>query len=88
MHPENCEEHWKRLVRRLKNPHSLRRYLSCWHVTEKSHHSVYVILLRPAVAKIPLILRRNPNRDPAKPCLYVGMTGLPIGHRFENHKNS
>ena len=21
-----------------------------------------------------------------KPCLYVGMTGLPVEHRFENHK--
>ena len=22
-----------------------------------------------------------------KPCVYVGMTGLPVDHRFENHKN-
>jgi len=50
------------------------------------HHNVYVILLRDAVAKHPSILRLNPNRDPAKPCVYVGMTGLPIDHRFENHK--
>jgi hypothetical protein len=56
-------------------------------VTEKFHHSVYVILLKPAVAEHPSILRCNPNRDPAKPCVYVGMTGLPIEHRFENHKN-
>jgi hypothetical protein len=56
-------------------------------VTEKFQHSVYVILLKPAVAEHPSILRRNTNRDPAKPCLYVGMTGLPIEHRFENHKN-
>jgi hypothetical protein len=32
-------------------------------------------------------LRLNPKRDPAKPAVYVGMTGLPIDHRFENHKN-
>ncbi|MGC3988678.1 MAG: hypothetical protein QM796_03120 [Chthoniobacteraceae bacterium] len=51
------------------------------------HHSVYVILLKPAVAKHPSILRLNPKRDPAKPCVYVGMTGLPVEHRFENHKN-
>ena len=61
--------------------------LSCKHLTEKFHHNVYVILLKPAVAEHPSILRRNPNRDPAKPCLYVGMTGLPVEHRFENHKN-
>ena len=22
-----------------------------------------------------------------KPCVYVGMTGIPVDHRFENHKN-
>ena len=51
------------------------------------HHNVYVILLRDAVAKHPSILRLNPERDPLKPCVYVGMTGLPVDHRFENHKN-
>ena len=50
------------------------------------HHSVYVILLDDAVAKHPSILRLNPNRDPLKPCVYVGMTGLPVDHRFANHK--
>jgi hypothetical protein len=53
---------------------------------EDYHHSVYVILLDPAVLKHPSILRLNPNRDPAKPAIYVGMTGLPVDHRFENHK--
>ena len=66
---------------------SLRRDLSCKHLIEKFHHRVYVILLKPEVAEHGSILRRNPNRDPAKPCLYVGMTGLPVEHRFENHKN-
>jgi len=51
------------------------------------HHNVYVILLDDAVAKHPSILRLNPKRQPLKPCVYVGMTGLPIDHRFENHKN-
>ena len=50
------------------------------------HHNVYVILLRDAVAKHPSILRLNPKRDPLKPYVYVGMTGLPVDHRFENHK--
>jgi hypothetical protein len=45
-----------------------------------------VILLDNA-AKHPSILRLNPSRDPLKPCVYVGMTGIPVEHRFENHKN-
>jgi hypothetical protein len=51
------------------------------------HHSVYVILLDGAVTKHHSIVRLNPSRQPSKPCLYVGMTGLPVDHRFENHKN-
>ncbi|HKP03041.1 MAG TPA: hypothetical protein VJU77_06695 [Chthoniobacterales bacterium] len=55
--------------------------------SEKFHHNVYVILLDPKVAKHPTVLRMNPKRDPAKPCVYVGMSGLPPEHRFENHKH-
>jgi hypothetical protein len=51
------------------------------------HHNVYVILLSDDVANYSSIVRLNPNRDPIKPCVYVGMTGLPVDHRFENHKN-
>ena len=54
---------------------------------QKFHHTVYVILLDEAVAKHPSILRLNQKRNPLKPCVYVGMTGLPVDHRFENHKN-
>ena len=50
------------------------------------HHSVYVILLDPAVLRHPSIQRLNPNRDPVKPCVYVGMTGLAVQDRFQNHK--
>ena len=50
------------------------------------HHSVYVILLDPSALQHPSILRLNPNRDPAKPCVYVGMTGLAVQDRFQNHK--
>jgi hypothetical protein len=32
------------------------------------------------------VLRLKPNRDPAKPCVYVGMTGLAVQDRFQNHK--
>jgi hypothetical protein len=48
---------------------------------------VYVVLLSKRALKDLSILRRNPNRDPLKPVIYVGMTGLPVDHRFENHKN-
>ena len=51
------------------------------------HHNVYVVLLSKAALKDPSTLRRNPERDPSKPAVYVGMTGLPVDHRFENHKN-
>ena len=52
-----------------------------------SQKSVYVILLNPAVANHPKVLRPNPNRDPSKPCVYVGMTGLTVDQRFANHRN-
>jgi hypothetical protein len=51
------------------------------------HHNVYVILLDPKAAQHPSVLRANRKRDPARPCVYVGMTGLPPEHRFENHKH-
>jgi hypothetical protein len=51
------------------------------------HHSVYVVLLSKAALKDRSILRRNPARDPSKPAVYVGMTGLPVDLRFENHKH-
>ena len=50
------------------------------------HHHVYVILLDPRVAEHPSVRRLNPRRDPGKPCLYVGMTGLDPAERFANHK--
>jgi hypothetical protein len=51
------------------------------------HHNVYVVLLSKTALKDRSILRRNPVRDPSKPAVYVGLTGLPVDHRFENHKN-
>jgi hypothetical protein len=53
----------------------------------KFHHNVYVVLLSKAALKDLSITRRNPARDPSKPAVCVGMTGLPVDHRFENHKN-
>jgi hypothetical protein len=46
-----------------------------------------VIILNVSVLKERSVLRLNPNRDRTKPPVYVGMTGLPVDHRFENHKN-
>ncbi|HEY4284502.1 MAG TPA: hypothetical protein VGM62_15675 [Chthoniobacterales bacterium] len=54
---------------------------------DRYHHSVYVILLDDGVRRQRGIARLNPRRDSSKPCVYVGMTGLPIDHRFENHRN-
>jgi hypothetical protein len=59
-----------------------------WQTKEqKFHHSVYVVLLDDVVVQHPSILRLNATRDPLKPCVYVGVTGLPVDHRFQNHKN-
>lgn len=48
---------------------------------------MYVILLDGKAARHWSVLRANPKRDATKPCIYVGMTGLPPEHRFENHKH-
>jgi hypothetical protein len=50
------------------------------------HHNVYVVLLAPAVGKLRKVRAENPKRDPKKPCVYVGMTGLTPEERFANHK--
>jgi len=52
----------------------------------KDHHNVYVVLLDKAVGKLRKVRLANPNRDPKKPCVYVGMTGLTPEERFANHK--
>jgi len=50
------------------------------------HHNVYVVLLDPAVGKLRKVRAENPERDPKKPCVYVGMSGLSPEERFANHK--
>jgi len=49
-------------------------------------HHVYVVALDPAVLKDRRFRARNPGYRPGMPCVYVGMTGLPPGERFQNHK--
>lgn len=51
------------------------------------HHHVYVVLLAPEAARYRKLRTENPARDPQKPCVYVGMTGLQPEERFWNHKN-
>lgn len=50
------------------------------------HHSVYVVLLAPSAARLRAVRAANPQRDRQKPCVYVGMTGLPPEERLANHK--
>ena len=50
------------------------------------HHHVYVVLLDPTAGRLRAVRADNPRRDPKKPCVYVGMTGLTPEERFENHK--
>jgi predicted GIY-YIG superfamily endonuclease len=52
----------------------------------KDHHHVYVVLLDKAVGKLRKVRSLNPNRDPEKPCVYVGLTGLAPEERLANHK--
>src|SRR5262249_13555114 len=46
-------------------------------------HSVYVVLLDEYIGTLPQMRRRNPKRDPLKPCIYVGLTPLRVGRRFD-----
>ena len=52
----------------------------------ENHHHVYVVLLDPVVGKFRKVRAANRSRDPEKPCVYVGMTGLTPEERFANHK--
>ncbi len=50
------------------------------------HHHVYVVLPAAAAGRIRQVRAENPGRDPGKPCVYVGMTGLVPEERFANRK--
>jgi hypothetical protein len=49
------------------------------------HYHVYVVLLDNKVGRITKVRFLNPKRDPKKPCIYVGMTGLNPTERLTNH---
>jgi hypothetical protein len=45
-----------------------------------------VVLLDSAAGKLGTVRAQKPKRDPQRPCVYVGMTGLTPEERFANHK--
>jgi predicted GIY-YIG superfamily endonuclease len=45
-----------------------------------------VVQLDSAVRQLVRVKQDNLGADPAKACLYVGMTGLDPEERFQNHK--
>ena len=47
--------------------------------------SVYVIKLDSKILNKGYFLKENPNRDPSKPCVYVGMTSKTPEERFAIH---
>ena len=53
---------------------------------QRYHHSVYVVLLSKDVLYERKFVKCNPNYDPDKPCVYVGMTGQSPDVRFDKHK--
>jgi predicted GIY-YIG superfamily endonuclease len=54
--------------------------------SRKHHHCVYVVLLSNDVLYEGKFKRCNPRYDSAKPCVYIGMTGLTPDDRFDKHK--
>ena len=77
-----------RLARLMQKSSGLKRRTlrKCSSLLAKDHHNVYVVLLDKAVGKLRKVRAINPDRDPKKPCVYVGMTGLTPEDRFTNHK--
>ncbi len=51
----------------------------------RGHHNVYVVELRWSVLTEERFAAANPEHDPAKPCVYVGLTGLDPEERYLNH---
>jgi len=72
-----------RKTHRLKR-RTLKQLRTKWQ--PEHHHHVYVVLLDAAVGRMRKVRAENPKRDPKKPCVYVGMTGLTPEDRFANHK--
>jgi hypothetical protein len=52
----------------------------------RHHHHVYVVELSDRVWDEPAFRKANPDHRFARPCVYVGMTGLDPDLRFDRHK--
>lgn len=52
----------------------------------RSSHHVYVVELADQVWNEPAFRRANPDWQPGRPFVYVGMTGLDPDLRFDRHK--
>ncbi len=50
-------------------------------------HNIYVVRLHQDVLKSKKFRDENPDYDPKKPCVYVGLTGLRPEERLQNHKS-
>ena len=53
---------------------------------KRDHYHVYVIELANDVLYERKFRKANPDYEPGKPCVYVGMTGLDPDRRFDKHK--
>jgi hypothetical protein len=55
-------------------------------MARRNTHHVYVVELSIEVLQEAKFVRCNPGYKTAKPCVYVGMTGLDPDVRFDKHK--
>ena len=55
-------------------------------MARRYHHHVYVVELDIAVLREARFRRANAGYAMARPCVYVGMTGLTPDVRFDKHK--
>ena len=67
-------------------------YLAILHataeiMTKRTDYCVYVIELNSKILKKQDFLKENPNKDPSKPCVYVGMTSKTPEERFAIHQS-
>ena len=55
-------------------------------MTIVTKHFVYVVELSKDILYDRRFIKANPDYQPGKPCVYVGMTGLDQDLRFDRHK--
>jgi len=55
-------------------------------LARRKHYHVHVVELSSHVLLNARFMRSNPDYQPGKPCVYVGMTGLDPDVLFDKHK--